>query len=75
MSAEPQHICPSCGNEYSGAIGFCPRLHASQGAPWRSGVRRIFFRGKLIRRSGPLKVKLALEIVSQVAAGLAAIHQ
>jgi hypothetical protein len=30
---------------------------------------------KLVRRSGPLKVKLALEIVSQVAAGLAAIHQ
>ena len=30
---------------------------------------------KLIRRSGLLKVKLALEIVSQVAAGLAAIHQ
>jgi serine/threonine protein kinase len=30
---------------------------------------------KLNRRSGLLKVKLALEIVSQVAAGLAAIHQ
>jgi hypothetical protein len=24
MSAEPPHICPSCGNEFSGAIGFCP---------------------------------------------------
>jgi tetratricopeptide (TPR) repeat protein len=30
---------------------------------------------KLIKRSGPLKVKLALEVVSQVAAGLAAIHK
>src|SRR5215468_5929137 len=30
---------------------------------------------KIIRRSGPLEVKLALEIVFQVAAGLAAIHQ
>jgi serine/threonine protein kinase len=30
---------------------------------------------KLIRRSDPLKVKLALEIVFQVAAGLAAIHE
>jgi serine/threonine protein kinase len=30
---------------------------------------------KLIRRSGRLEAKLALEIVSQVAAGLAAIHQ
>jgi len=31
--------------------------------------------GKLIKRSGRLEAKLALEIVSQVAAGLAAIHQ
>jgi serine/threonine protein kinase len=30
---------------------------------------------KLIRRSGPLEVKLALEIATQVAAGLAAIHE
>ncbi|HTD17691.1 MAG TPA: serine/threonine-protein kinase, partial [Chthoniobacterales bacterium] len=31
--------------------------------------------GKLIKRSGRLEVKLALEIASQVAAGLAAIHE
>src|SRR5262249_9691693 len=30
---------------------------------------------KLIRRSGRLKIKLALQIVSQIAAGLAAIHK
>src|SRR6516164_7435384 len=24
MSAEPQRICPSCGNEFSGAMEFCP---------------------------------------------------
>ena len=24
MSAEPQHTCPSCGNEFSGAMEFCP---------------------------------------------------
>jgi len=24
MSTEPQRICPSCGNEYSGAMEFCP---------------------------------------------------
>jgi serine/threonine protein kinase/tetratricopeptide (TPR) repeat protein len=30
---------------------------------------------KLMRRSGPLEVKLALEIATQVAAGLAAIHE
>jgi serine/threonine protein kinase len=30
---------------------------------------------KLIKRSGPLKVNLVLEIVSHVAAGLAAIHK
>jgi serine/threonine protein kinase len=30
---------------------------------------------KLIKRSGPLEVKLALEIAAQVAAGLAAIHE
>jgi hypothetical protein len=24
MSAEPQRTCPSCGNEFSGAIEFCP---------------------------------------------------
>ena len=24
MSTEPQHTCPSCGNEFSGAIEFCP---------------------------------------------------
>src|SRR5215831_19493004 len=24
MSAEPQRTCPSCGNEFSGAMEFCP---------------------------------------------------
>src|SRR5208337_4959530 len=24
MSTEPQHTCPSCGNEFSGAMEFCP---------------------------------------------------
>jgi hypothetical protein len=24
MSEEPQRICPSCGNEFSGAMEFCP---------------------------------------------------
>src|SRR5215472_8992598 len=24
MSAEPQRTCPSCGNEFSGALEFCP---------------------------------------------------
>ena len=24
MSTEPQRICPSCGNEFSGAVEFCP---------------------------------------------------
>ena len=24
MSAEAQRICPSCGNEFSGAMEFCP---------------------------------------------------
>jgi hypothetical protein len=24
MSKEPQRTCPSCGNEFSGAIEFCP---------------------------------------------------
>jgi predicted amidophosphoribosyltransferase len=24
MSAVPQRICPSCGNEFSGAMEFCP---------------------------------------------------
>src|SRR6516225_8099494 len=24
MSTEPQRICPSCGNEFSGTMEFCP---------------------------------------------------
>jgi hypothetical protein len=24
MSAEPQRTCPICGNEFSGAVEFCP---------------------------------------------------
>ena len=24
MSAEPQRACPSCGNEFSGVMEFCP---------------------------------------------------
>jgi hypothetical protein len=24
MSTEPQRTCPSCGNEFSGAVEFCP---------------------------------------------------
>ena len=28
MSTEPQHTCPSCGNELSGAMEFCAGLAA-----------------------------------------------
>ena len=28
MSTEPQHSCPSCGNELSGAMEFCAGLAA-----------------------------------------------
>jgi hypothetical protein len=24
MSTQPQHTCPTCGNEFSGAMEFCP---------------------------------------------------
>ena len=31
MSTEPQRTCPSCGNEFSGAIQFCPVCMLRQG--------------------------------------------
>jgi serine/threonine protein kinase len=31
MSAEPQRTCPSCGNEFSGAMEFCPVCMLRQG--------------------------------------------
>ena len=31
MSTEPQRICPSCGNEFSGAMEFCPVCMLRQG--------------------------------------------
>src|SRR6516162_5165259 len=31
MSEEPQRICPSCGNEFSGAVEFCPVCMLRQG--------------------------------------------
>src|SRR6266550_5650488 len=59
MSTEPQRTCPSCGSEFSGAMEFV------EGETLEN----------LIRRSGPPEVKLALQIATQVAAGLAAVHK
>jgi eukaryotic-like serine/threonine-protein kinase len=58
MSTE-QRTCPSCGNELSEAMEFCP----------------VCMLESLIKRSGRLEAKLALEIVTQVATGLAAVHK
>ncbi|HYY28793.1 MAG TPA: serine/threonine-protein kinase, partial [Chthoniobacterales bacterium] len=33
MSAERQHTCPSCGNEFSGAMEFCPVCMLRRGLP------------------------------------------
>src|SRR6516164_8337209 len=33
MSAEPQRTCPSCGNEMSGAMEFCPVCMLRRGLP------------------------------------------
>jgi hypothetical protein len=47
MKAEPQRICPSCGNEFSGAMEFCPVCMLRKALVWLAGrVRRVFcFRG------------------------------
>jgi serine/threonine protein kinase len=59
MNTESQRTCQSCGNEFSGAMEFV------EGETLEN----------LINRSGRLEVNLALEITSQVAAGLAAVHK
>jgi len=39
VKTEPQHTCPSCGNEFSGAMQFCPvcMLHKALGGVVASG--------------------------------------
>src|SRR6516165_5499311 len=41
MNAEPQRTCPSCGNEFSGAMEFCPvcMLRKGLGGGVASGSR------------------------------------
>ena len=58
MNAEDRHTCPSCGNELSGAMEFCPVCMLRKGLA-----------------GGISPVKLALEIATQAAAGLAAVHR
>ena len=43
MSAEPQRTCPSCGNEFSGAMEFCPvcMLRKGLASGVESGVSAI----------------------------------
>jgi Protein kinase domain len=43
MSTEPQRICPSCGNEFSGAIEFCPvcMLHKALAGGVESGESSV----------------------------------
>jgi len=44
MSAEPQRTCPNCGNEFSGAMEFCPVCMLREALA--DGVdRRVFFFG------------------------------
>ena len=40
MKTEPQRTCPSCGNEFSGAMEFCPvcMLHGALPGAAESGV-------------------------------------
>ena len=39
MSTEPQRTCPSCGNDFSGAMEFCPvcMLHKALAGAVESG--------------------------------------
>ena len=97
MTTEPHRTCPSCGNEFSGAMEFCPvcmlrgalpgaaeswEPSASQGTVKPTSeqpVQRFDHYEEtlenLIKRSGRLEAKLALEIVAQVAGGLAAVDK
>jgi serine/threonine protein kinase len=88
MTTDLKRTCPSCGNEFSGAMQFCPASvrHPNVASVFHLGrTESSYFYamefvegetlGKLIKRSGRLEVKLALEITSQVAAGLAAVHE
>jgi hypothetical protein len=44
MSAEPQRTCPSCGNEFAGAMEFCPvcMLHKALAGGLASGESSAF---------------------------------
>jgi hypothetical protein len=90
MSAEHQRTCPSCVNEFSGAMEFCPVCMLRRALPGAAESGASFdcedtvkpTSGQPAQRFGHyelvtarLEVKLALEIISQVAAGLEAVHE
>ena len=108
MKTEARRTCPTCGNELSGAMEFCPvcmlrkgladGVESGESSVFASvrhpNVASVFHLGrtgenyfyamefvqgetleKLIKRSGRVEVKLALEIATQVATGLAAVHK
>jgi len=135
MKPESRRVCQSCGNEFSGAMEFCPVCMLRKGLAYKAldinlrcpvtlkvinerylgdesarlrflrearaaasvrhpNVASVFHLGRtgtsyfyamefvegetlehLIRRSGRVEVKLALEIATQVGAGLAAVHE
>ena len=45
MKTEPQRACPSCGNEFSGAMELSAVCMLCKAACGRAGVRRVLSRG------------------------------
>ena len=47
MKTEPQRTCPSCGNEFSGAMEFCPVCMLRKGLPGVAGSGASSFEGAI----------------------------
>jgi serine/threonine protein kinase len=107
MNTHRRTVCPSCGQQLSSTLCFCPVCMIrevlavdepesrcpSLKTPSRQAHQRVprfehyelltdameFIEGEtldsLIKRTGRLEVELALEIATQVAAGLAAVYK
>jgi serine/threonine protein kinase len=77
MKTELRRACPSCGNQFSGAVEFCPVCILRKALGYFYAME--FVEGEtlehLIRRSGRIEMQSALDITTQVATGLAAVHE
>ena len=64
MKTEDRRVCPSCGNEFSGAMEFCPVCMLRKALARADRIRRVFCQDQTAQRQHPRAYRIDSSIMN-----------